>query len=534
MKTRAKLLAMAVAGILSASVIPAQAKLRLPAVISDHAVLQAGKPTAIWGWATPGEVVTATFASADGSAHASFTATAAANGRWDGELPTLKTGTIGKISFKTDKGDTAEVADVLLGEVWLASGQSNMSYLVDTSTGRKNNEATTPELLTRAKNEARAAAGQIRYFATRNIHPDIAQDDVQGNWFIAAPETVGKCFALSWNFAVTVHEKTHLPIGLIDSAVGGTEVEAWTPRPELDACPAGPDVEKRHADKLSKASATDKAKYAADLAEWTKKNPTPELQQQNLASKPIPAAANPNYPSRLYNGMIHGLEPYTLKGFIWFQGDGNCYHPQDYGVMIKTMITAWRTHFHDANLPFYYVEMQNYRKPQASPVEPNSLSEIREQQQAALELPATDVATGADQGIAIPNYEAHFPDKKELGRRLAGLALAHDYGQDGPVHSPAFKSMKIEGNKIRLQFGYADGLRLRTHKELAGFAIRGAEGDWVWAKGEIQGQEIVVWSDQIAKPQQVRYGWAYHPLLSVENGAGLPLRPFRTDTTSEH
>jgi sialate O-acetylesterase len=532
MKTRSKFFTMMIAGVLFTIALSAQAKLRLPAVISEHAVVQADKPIAIWGWAEPGETVRVAVGAGNALAEG-FVATAAADGRWAGELPPMKAGVSCRIIVKTDKGESVEVPDLLVGEVWLAGGQSNMSYLVN-SPSRNKNEATTPELLAAAKSEASAAGGSIRYFATSRVIAETPMPDVTGKWIIATPETVGGCFALSWNFAVALHDKIHVPVGLIDSAIGGTVVEAWTPRPELDACAAGPDLEKRYAAKLDKFPAAEKAKFASALAEWTKKYPTPELQRENASSKPMADAGRPNYPARLYNGMIHGLEPYTLKGVIWFQGDGNCPHPQDYGILIKTMITAWRAHFHDAKLPFYYVEMQNYGKPQVKPVEPNALSEIREQQQAAFELPATDVATGVDQGIAIPNYEAHFPDKKPLGRRLAGLALDHLYGQPGLVHSPAFKSFKIEGNKIRLQFQYADGLRLRGHAELAGFAIRAADGEWVWAKGQIDGQDIVVWSDQIAKPAQVRYGWAWHPILSVENSAGLPLRPFRTDTGSEH
>jgi sialate O-acetylesterase len=238
-------------------------------------------------------------------------------------------------------------------------------------------------------------------------------------------------------------------------------------------------------------------------------------------------------PSRLYNGMIHGLEPYSLKGFLWFQGDGNLGNPQEYGELVKTLICAWRSHWHDGTLPFYYVEMQNYHAPQQKPVEPNPMSLIREAQQAALQLPSTDVAASLDQGIDKPNYEAHFPNKKPLGERLAGLALNNLYGQPGLVHSPQFRKYVIEGSKVRLQFDYADGLRLRGNAGLKGFAIRSAGGGWVWAQGKIEGQEIVLWSDAVSAPAAVRYAWAFNPLLSVENGAGLPLRPFRTDTGSE-
>src|SRR5665213_650713 len=408
------------------------AAIRLPAVISTHAILQTDKPIAIWGWAAPGDAVTVAFKASDGATE-DFRATAAADGRWSGSLAALKSGVTGELKV-ADKGETVQVDDILVGEVWLCGGQSNMSYLVY-SPWKNANERTTPELMKRAQNEATAAKGNLRYFATRNVHTDTPMDDVEGKWIIATPETVGGCFALSWNFAVELHDKIHAPIGLVDSAVGGTVVEAWTPKPELDASSAGPALEERYKERFDHLPKAEKAKFESAMAEWTKKFPTPELQEKNLASKPMLAAGNANIPARLYNGMIRGLEPYTLKGVIWFQGDGNCPHPSDYGVLIKTMIAAWRAHFHEANLPFYYVEMQNYARIQQKPVEPNALSEIREQQQAALELPNTDVATGVDVGIRIPNYEAHFPDKKSLGKRLAGLALDHLYDQPGLVHS---------------------------------------------------------------------------------------------------
>jgi sialate O-acetylesterase len=320
---------------------------------------------------------------------------------------------------------------------------------------------------------------------------------------------------------------------VINSAIGGTAIEPWTPRPELEACPVGPATIQRYRAKLDSVSQELKTKFATDLAAWTQRFPTSELQRQNLTTKPVLAEGNPNMPSRLYHGMIRGLEPYTLKGFLWFQGDGNFGNPQEYGELVKTLIQAWRGHWHDDTLPFYYVEMQNYHKPQENPVEPNPMSLIREAQQAALQLPATDVAASLDQGIDKPNYEAHFPNKKPLGERLAGLALNNLYGQPGLVHSPQFMSHVVEGNKVRIKLEHAAGLRLRGTGGLKGFALRSADGDWVWAEGAIEGRDIVLWSDQVAAPAAVRYAWAFNPLLSVENGAGLPLRPFRTDKESD-
>jgi sialate O-acetylesterase len=456
----------------------------------------------------------------------------AADGRWNCHLPAVPDGTAGELEVRTKSEPPIKVVDVLAGEVWLCSGQSNMSYLLTTKS-RSPNETTGPEILAAAQRDATAAHGALRYFAVAGKYADCPLDDVQGKWIVATPETAGRCFALSWNFAVTLHERLHAPVGVINSAIGGTAIEPWTPRPELEACPVGPSTIRRYQARLDNLGPEIKSKFAADLAAWTQRYPTLELQQQHLATKPVLAEGNPNMPSRLYNGMIHGLEPYPLKGFLWFQGDGNFGNPQEYGELVKTLIRAWRSHWHDDTLPFYYVEMQNYTRPQQKPVEPNPMSLIREAQQAALQLPNTGVAASLDQGIDKPNYEAHFPNKKPLGERLAGLALNNLYGQPGPVRSPQFKKWVIEGSKVRLQFDYADGLRLRGSAGLRGFAIRSADGDWAWAQGKIEGQEIVLWSDAVSTPAAVRYAWAFNPLLSVENGAGLPLRPFRTDMGNE-
>ena len=508
----------------------AHGALRLPAVFSDHAMIQAGKPVTVWGWATPGDEVSVSVLSTD--VMELITAKTAADGRWSAQLSPVPDGTAGEIEVRTKTEGPIKVADVLAGEVWLCSGQSNMSYLL-TTTGRNANETTGPEILAEAQANAAEAKGALRYFAVRGRKSDAPLDDVEGKWIVATPDTAGGCFSLSWNFAVALNKKLHVPVGVINSAIGGTAIEPWTPRPELEACPAGPATIARYKTKLDNASAEAKAKYETDLATWTQRFPTAELQQQNLATKPVRDGGNNNMPSRLYNAMIAGLEPCTLKGFLWFQGDGNFGNPQEYGELVKTLIRAWRAHFHDDTLPFYYVEMQNYHAPQEKPVEPNPMSLIREAQQGALQLANTDVAASLDQGIDKPNYEAHFPNKKQLGERMAGLALNNLYGQPGLVHSPAFKKHIVEGSKVRLQFDHADGLRLCGNAGPLGFAIKSADGDWVWAQGKIEEQEIVLWSDQVSAPVAVRYAWAFNPLLSVENSAGLPLRPFRTDMGSE-
>jgi len=526
--TRLSTALVAVAGLLLLYPAAALAQLRLPAVFSDHAMIQADKPTEVWGWAAPSKVVGVTFRPKEGKAYQSWVKTAA-DGRWRAQLPAVKAGTAAELEVHTHDETPILIKDILAGEVWLCSGQSNMSYLL-TTTGRKPNESTGPEILAEAQKNATDAQGALRYFAVSAKRADIPLDDVTGHWVVATPETCGGCFALSWNFAVTLHQRLHVPVGVINTAIGGTVIEPWTPRPELEACPAGPATIARYQARLDSEKPEVKAKYASDLAAWTQRHPTPEQQQQNLASKPIPAEGNSNMPSRLYNGMVHGLEPYTLKGFLWFQGDGNFNNPHEYGALVQTLIRAWRSHFKDDTLPFYYVEMQNYRKPQEAPVEPNPMSLIREAQQGALKLPHTDVAASLDQGIDKPDYEAHFPNKKPLGQRLAGLALNNLYGQPGLVHSPAFKSWAVEaGGKVRIKLDHATGLRQRGTNGLRGFAIKSADSGWLWAQARIDGEDLVLWNDQITTPVAVRYAWAFNPLLSVENSAGLPLRPFRTD-----
>ena len=509
----------------------ALAELRLPAVFSDHAMIQADKPIEVWGWAKPGAEVNVVLLPKEGKGAASAVK-AGADGRWSVPLPPLKAGTAAEIEVRAQDEKPIKITDVLAGEVWLCSGQSNMSYLLTTK-GRKPNESTGPEILAEAQKNATDAQGALRYFAVSAKRADIPLDDVTGHWVVATPESCGGCFALSWNFAVALHQRLHVPVGVINTAIGGTAIEPWTPRPELEECSVGPATIARYQAKLDSLKPEEKAKYESDLAAWTQRYPTPELQRQNLTTKPIPAEGNSNMPSRLYNGMVHGLEPYTLKGFLWFQGDGNFGNPHEYGALVQTLIRAWRSHFRDDTLPFYYVEMQNYRKPQEAPVEPNPMSLIREAQQGALQLPHTDVAASLDQGIDQPDYEAHFPNKKPLGQRMAGLALNNLYGQPGLVHSPAFKSWAVEaGGKVRIKLDHATGLRQRGTAGLRGFAIQSADSGWLWAQARIDGEDIVLWNEQVATPVAVRYAWAFNPLLSVENGAGLPLRPFRTDRES--
>jgi len=510
-----------------------RAEIKLPAIISDHAVFQAGKPVAIWGWSEPGAKITGSFVAEAAGSSAAFEAVADAAGKWAGQLPALPSGAAGHLDIASDQGEQKTVNDVLIGEVWLGGGQSNMSYDIAGKGGGNPFDpvevAQVKQNVQIAQQEADSAQPHIRYFDVRHGTTAEPLDDVKGEWVLVTSRNVKGFSAVAWNFGVALNHRLHVPIGLVVSAVGGTPVEAWMSHAALAGTSVGAAVFARHQTMLQTDNTPEaNAKRAANLAQWQQANPTPELRFEHGGQKPKAAYSETNNyaPCRLYNAMIHGLEPYTLRGFIWFQGDGNGAHPYEYSEMFTALIQQWRGEWRDPQLPFYFVEMNNMNQgPQKDPVEFNSLSVIREQQHGALRLPAVGMVAAIDLGT--PN--AHFPNKKPVGERLAGLALRDCYGQKGQVESPLFQGFTIEHNQVRLKFSAAEGLRIRGGA-LKGFAIKGATGNWVWATGKIEGEEIVVWSDQVPAPTAVRYGWSRNPITSVENGAGLPLFPFRTDT----
>lgn len=501
------------------SLASASAALRLPALMSDHMVVQADAAIAVWGWADPDSAVKVAFVDGKGAEKSTAVAKAGRDRRWTLRLPPLPGGMAGRITVSTDKGEMAAIEDVLVGEVWLGSGQSNMAYQVAASN-------VAPETLAEAKAQAAAVRPAIRFFMTTSRGADEPQDDVQGRWVIAEPETIRTCSAVAWYFGLALHEKLHTPVGLIVSAVGGTAVETWIPRKELDATSVAPAIWKRHHDALVGYTKEKEAKYESEEAAWRAANPTPELKIKNARVRPKPfySPESHHVPVRLYNGKIAGLEPYTIKGIIWFQADGNNAHPEEYAELIQTLIRSWRTHW-NAELPFYYVEMNNMHAQQTKPDDDRPLAQIREAQNGALKLPRTGVVASIDLGIA---ENAHFPVKKPVGDRLANLALSEVYGLPlGEVHSPEFAGCKLEGDKVRVHLKYAGGLRARGDA-VRGFALQDESGRWSWAEGKVDGTDLLLWSAEAPRPRALRYAWAENPIISMENPAGLPLRPFRT------
>ena len=503
------------------------AELTLPSVFSDNLVLQSGAGTPVFGKASPRARVDVVFKSSKGSLRAA--ATADKNGKWVALLPELAAGLTGTLEVKGD-GETKTFKNALVGEVWICSGQSNMEYSVGSRTMPEANKAL-------ARKEAAAAKGAIRMFRVRNVGADTPQDDVvkenSAGWEIVTPENVNKASAVAWNFAVRLNDEAKVPVGILDTCWGGSPVEAWIPREVLDKMSVASSVWALHENRLQNWE-ENMERFKAAEKDFLEKYPTREEQiAHNRERMRAPYSPTHNHvPVRLYNGMIHGLEPYGAAGVLWYQGETNggvprCY---EYGELICGMLESWRARF-GRELPFYYVELANFMKPQNTPVQEGSWAYIREQQGKVLALPKTGVATAIDVGVA---NDIHPTDKKTVGNRLAGMALNDIYGKKSLCRSPEYKSHAVKDGAVVVSFNYADGLRARD-EALEGFAVCGEDGQWVWAESTrlLPDGTIAVASEGVKNPVAVRYGWANNPKTTVENAAGLPLRPFRTDTESE-
>lgn len=496
-----------------------RAELSLPPLFSDRMVLQADKPTAIWGRGTAGGEVKVRFLDQAGAVKAESTATVEADGRWSLKLPALPARSGGVLEVQAGS-DSKKINDVLVGDVWLGSGQSNMEY----ATGAAN---VPKEIAEVAVWEAEAAQPQIRFFVVeKKAGVPNPLKEVNGTWTIITPGNVGKISATSWYFAQALNEKLDIPVGMIVSCWGGTPVEAWMSQEMFDGTEASKEIWKRHNDLLGSYTPEKVKKLREDMVTWQKANPTPELQRKNRNTRPkYPYwAESSRVPVRLYNGMLHGLIPYTLQGVIWYQGEANASRPEIYGELIQAMVKGWRKEWNE-ELPFYYVELAGYQKPQVEPVE-DGYALIREAQAEVLELPKTGVATAVDIGLSD---DIHPPYKKAVGQRLAGLALKEVHGQDLLAESPSYAGSRVEGDKMRISLKNAAGLRVKDGTEVKGFVITDASGQWKWAQAKLDGEDVVVWADGITQPVAVRYAWASFPVLSLYNSADLPLRPFRTD-----
>ena len=653
------------------------ADVKLPAIFSDHMVLEKTAKVPVWGKADPGEEVTITL---DGQ---TVKTTAGADGKWQTVL-NLATSGPGPFSMSVQGKNAITINDVVVGEVWVASGQSNMEWILRNT-------------IDFDKEAAQSANPLLRQFLVKKATSATPLDECQGSWTIASPETSPNFSAVGYYFGKKLQNELKVPVGIINTSWGGTPSEAWTSLPSIDTdsnLKAGkenlyhrlstyPDALKKwvtafgewlKTTKREDKPVADAAKYAAPEAstegwkkvtlpgqvsaeglpgngavwlradfERTEPATTPlgldlgsiegfesvywngelltSLAYQNypgsgfnrrggkysvpankvktgkntlairvyspagpakFASEPkvggkvssgdwvateefsLPAlsaeqqAAAPKPPSnppqpqniagQLFNGMINPIVPYAISGAIWYQGESNAGRAVQYRTAFPLMITDWRKAWDQGDFPFYFCQLANYMAKKGAPGE-SAWAELREAQSQTLGLPNTGQAILIDIGESA---DIHPRNKKDVGERLALIALAKDYDQKVVFSGPVYDSLKVEDGKARLTFKHTDGglvakplpatydvmsregktaplVRNSPNSELEGFAICGEDKVWVWADAKIDGDSVVVWSDKVAKPVAVRYGWADNPNVNLYNGAGLPATPFRTD-----
>ena len=493
----------------------------LSPLFSDGAVLQRGQAVPVWGTAEPGEAVTVTI---NGKKAA---ATAGADGAWMLKLPSLVAG--GPFEMVVKGKNLLVIHDVAVGEVWLASGQSNMEFPLQTFT--PGNPVYGPKA-----REVIAAVNDplLRMFTVpKKAAPDepVPNTSNSGSWKSAVPENVGKFSAVGYYYAAELRRKLNVPVGIIHSTVGGTSAEAWTSR---DAQETDPKLRGLLAyyDKLAASYPADKKVYD----EQTMPAYQAAVAEAKAEGKPEPKKPWPlkspmdfNRPTTLFNGMISPLIPYGIKGVIWYQGEANGTQGIAYRRIFPTLIKDWRTRWNQGDFPFLYVQLPSFTALQKQPIE-KGWTLLREAQLMTLSVANTGMASAIDLADPENPGELHPHNKAEVGRRLALIAFAQVYGEKVSSFSgPLCSNVQFAGNEARLSFTHVDGGLMAKGGKLAGFAIAGKDRKFVWAEARIDGDNIVASSSEVPEPTAVRYGWAMNPIGNLYNKEGLPASPFRTD-----
>jgi len=500
-----RLFAMCLLGLLIA--VAASAEIVLHPLFTDHMVLQQGQRIPVWGKASPGETVTV----AVGPRKA--TTQADENGDWMVRLRMLNVGGPHELTV-TGNANTLAVRDVLVGEVWVASGQSNMQWTVSRSDN--------PE-----EEIANANYPKIRLFHVPRKTADSPQKTVEAQWQVTTPDTIPEFSAVAYFFGRELHEQLGVPVGLIHTSWGGTPSEAWTSFGKLEDTPEARPILERWADIIEKHPQALDA-FNKRMEEWKQAAEKAKADGEKAPAQPRPPLGPDHHhrPANLYNAMIAPLVPYAIKGAIWYQGESNASRAYQYRTIFPAMIEDWREQWDQGRFPFLFVQLANFRERNTEPVE-SDWAELREAQTMALDLKNTGMAVTIDIGEAD---DIHPRNKQDVGKRLAYWTLANDYRQRVAPSGPLYASSSFRGDKAIVRFKHVRGGLVAQGGELKGFAIAGADRNFVWANARITPlNRVEVWSEQVSRPVAVRYGWSDNPECNLYNGAGLPASPFRTD-----
>jgi len=485
------------------------ADLWLPRIFSSHMVLQRDTPNPLWGTTAPGAQVTASLAGKEA------TTTAGADGKFRLDLPALPAG--GPHVLEVRAGASRKFEDVMIGEVWLCSGQSNMDFTV-APTEKRYFAGTT-----NWKDEVSAANHpQIRMFTAEWTLREDPQVEVEGQWAVCSPETAGDFSAAAYFFGRKLQEELKVPIGLVTCAYGASTAEAWISKEKLSAISSLEKLQDDFGKKMIGYRDDPKAfeSYGRAMEKWLgsdKKGRAPK--------RPDPVQDQHN-PCVLYNGMIAPIAPYGIRGAIWYQGESNVGTRQLYPALQEALITDWRERWGRGDFPFYFVQLAAH-KPAATTPGSSSLASMREAQASSLSLPNTGMAVTIDIG---EEKDVHPRNKQDVGARLARLALAGTYGKDAVACGPTFKMAEIEDGRVRLHFDHIAAGLVAKGAPLKQFAISGDDRKFVWASAEIDDDSVIISSPAVPRPAFVRYAWADNPEdANLFNSEGLPAAPFRTD-----
>jgi sialate O-acetylesterase len=444
------------------------AGVKTPAVFSDHMVLQRDRDVRVWGWANPGEEVRV---SIDDQR---WVTNADSDGNWSVTLSPHKAG--GPYTLKVND---LSFSDVLYGDVWVCSGQSNMQWAVSQSANP----------LEEAKN---ADHPKIRLYQTPLTSSEAPLATIGNGWAVCNPSTVAGFSAVAYYFGRELNSRTGVPIGLINTSWGGTPVESWISRSSLRRVPES----------------------SRWLDDHLARTASPEL----MASATAIQKNRAWWPGALYNAMIAPFTQFAIRGAIWYQGESNADNPELYSRTFPTLIRDWRRAWGQGEFPFYFVQLASFGTGADWPG-------LREAQFKTLELANTGMAVAIDIGTT---NDIHPKNKQDVGKRLALWALRDVYRQKVVPSGPLYSGMSTKGSRITLSFEHAAGLKSRDGGPLTGFQIAGSDMNFVEAQARIDGDKVEVWSPMVEIPMAVRYAWASDPKCNLVNGEGLPASPFRT------
>jgi sialate O-acetylesterase len=478
------------------------AKLEIPSFFGDSMVLQQHSENAIWGWADAGATVELLWQGQNLKTQAD------ADGYWRTQLPTRAA------SFDTQKlrilSGPAElhISDILIGEVWLCSGQSNMQWTVSNSADAQ-------------LEKAAAHHPALRMITVPRMGTQIPQKDFEGHWQRCTPETVSQFSAVAYYFGRQLQQSLQVPIGLIACAYGGSAAEAWIERGTFENDP-------RFVTELSWWKARE-ANYDHQkvLAQWQEQVEKARANNEKAPRKPRNLLTSQGRPGNLWAGMLQPIIGYGIRGTIWYQGESNAGRAHNYKALFSLLIREWRQAWGLGDFPFYWVQLADFRAESPKP-QKSSWAELREAQTQTLELANTGQAVIYDLG---EGRDIHPRDKQGVGKRLARIALARDYGLKLPYLNPQFKSMVIEGDTITLNFEHVGSSLYTFDVDAAmGFVVAGEDQVWHPATARLTSKSTIeVMCEQVPNPVAVRYAWAGNPVANVYSREGLPLRPFRSD-----